>query len=86
VLDPDEIERTGRALLALAEELRAGQPTPTDIELPEADMARRLGVDPEVLRSHRRLGNCPGLWRGVGRGKMWLVAATEAWAAIKLRR
>jgi hypothetical protein len=90
--DADQLESSAHQFLALAHEflaraaaLRGAEKSAqTAIELPEADMARRLRVDAEVLRSHRRLGNCPGLWRSVGRSKLWLVGATEAWAAIKL--
>jgi hypothetical protein len=84
--DADQLESLAHELLARAAQLRAASATPTqtDIELSEKDMAARLGRDPELLRSHRRAGNCPGLWRSVGRSKLWLVGATEAWAAIKL--
>ena len=88
MIDLDAAERTLLDALAVIRELRAAAPSENaPIELPEKEMAERLGVDPAMLRSYRRSGSAPAeLYRPFGRNVLWLVAQTEKWACDKFCR
>ena len=83
--DPDQLERLAGELMARAATLRASSArelSTGDIELPEAEMERRLGKSDGYLRSYRRANNAPtGYWRNVGRTVLWLVKPTTEWVS-----